>query len=188
MFHIASTGRPGPVLIDVPKDVQTDEVSLPFDSFDEYYASVEIALPGYRPTLEGSGRQIKKAAELIDRAERPVILAGHGVKNLGAVAIGTGIVELQQNSVPSLVEGLLRETQHVAGVTRTRQTMYCHQGGTGGILPNTIELHPGPITQADFRFAPARSLGGLSFPETGSDGLGMPTPQPSRRLERALTE
>ena len=79
MFHIASTGRPGPVLIDVPKDVQTDEVSLPFDSFDEYYASVEIDLPGYRPTLEGSGRQIKKAAELIDRAERPVILAGHGV-------------------------------------------------------------------------------------------------------------
>ena len=79
MFHIASTGRPGPVLIDVPKDVQTDEVSLPFDSFDEYYAGVEIDLPGYRPTLEGSGRQIKKAAELIDRAERPVILAGHGV-------------------------------------------------------------------------------------------------------------
>ena len=79
MFHIASTGRPGPVLIDVPKDVQTDEVSLPFDSFDEYYASVEIDLPGYRPTLEGSGRQIKRAAELIDRAERPVILAGHGV-------------------------------------------------------------------------------------------------------------
>ena len=79
MFHIASTGRPGPVLIDVPKDVQTDEVSLPFDSFDEYYAGVEIDLPGYRPTLEGSGRQIKRAAELIDRAERPVILAGHGV-------------------------------------------------------------------------------------------------------------
>ncbi len=79
MFHIASTGRPGPVLIDVPKDVQTDEVTLPFDSFDEYYERVEIDLPGYRPTMEGSGRQIKKAAELIDQAERPVILAGHGV-------------------------------------------------------------------------------------------------------------
>ena len=79
MFHIASTGRPGPVLIDVPKDVQTDEVTLPFDSFDEYYERVEIDLPGYRPTMEGSGRQIKKAAELIGQAERPVILAGHGV-------------------------------------------------------------------------------------------------------------
>ena len=79
MFHIASTGRPGPVLIDVPKDVQTDEVTLPFDSFDEYYERVEMDLPGYRPTMEGSGRQIKKAAELIDQAERPVILAGHGV-------------------------------------------------------------------------------------------------------------
>ena len=79
MFHIASTGRPGPVLIDVPKDVQTDEVTLPFDSFDEYYERVEMDLPGYRPTMEGSGRQIKKAATLIDQAERPVILAGHGV-------------------------------------------------------------------------------------------------------------
>ena len=79
MFHIASTGRPGPVLIDVPKDVQTDEVSIPYDSFDEYYAGVQIDLPGYKPTLEGSGRQIKKAIQLIDEAERPLILAGHGV-------------------------------------------------------------------------------------------------------------
>jgi len=78
-FHIAGTGRPGPVVIDLPKDVQVEEVELPFDTFDEYYDALEIDLPGYKPTMEGHGSQIKKAVKLIDEAERPVILAGHGV-------------------------------------------------------------------------------------------------------------
>ena len=79
-FHIASTGRPGPVLVDVPKDVQQEEVELP-NGF-EYPETVD--LPGYKPTLEGHGSQIKKAAKLIDESERPVILAGHGVIFSGA--------------------------------------------------------------------------------------------------------
>ncbi|WP_457590296.1 acetolactate synthase large subunit [Geoglobus sp.] len=70
-FHIASTGRPGPVLIDLPKDVTVAEVE--FDYPDK------IELPGYKPKYAGHPRQIKKAAELIMNAERPVILAGGGV-------------------------------------------------------------------------------------------------------------
>ena len=83
-FHIANTGRPGPVVIDVPKDVQTEEVELPYDSFDEYYDDLKIDLPGYKPTLNGHNSQIKKAVKLIDEAEQPVILAGHGIVFSGA--------------------------------------------------------------------------------------------------------
>ena len=83
-FHIASTGRPGPVVIDVPKDVQVEEVELPFSSFDDFYRTLEIDLPGYKPTLDGHSSQIKKAAKLIDEAEQPVILAGHGIVFSGA--------------------------------------------------------------------------------------------------------
>jgi acetolactate synthase I/II/III large subunit len=69
-FHIARTGRPGPVLIDIPKDVQ----QAPFTgSFD-----VEIDLPGYRPTLVGHARQIKRAADVIRTAQRPVLIVGGG--------------------------------------------------------------------------------------------------------------
>ena len=70
-FHIASTGRPGPVLVDIPKDVFTEEAEFEYPR--------EVDLPGYKPTLEGHPNQIRKAAELIDRAERPVIIAGHGI-------------------------------------------------------------------------------------------------------------
>ena len=70
-FYIARTGRPGPVLIDIPKDVTANETEF------EYPEGVN--LPGYRPTVEGHPRQIERVAEMISRAERPVIMAGHGV-------------------------------------------------------------------------------------------------------------
>ena len=70
-FHIANTGRPGPVLVDIPKDVFTEEVEVNWDD--------EMALPGYKPNLKGNGKMVKQAAELINTAQRPVILAGHGV-------------------------------------------------------------------------------------------------------------
>ncbi|HET9731963.1 MAG TPA: acetolactate synthase large subunit [Acidimicrobiales bacterium] len=92
-FHLASTGRPGPVLIDVPKDVsnQTMEWYWPSD------ADVEADLPGYRPTMRGNGRMIREAARLIASAERPVIYAGGGIlrsraaEELRALAEHTGI-------------------------------------------------------------------------------------------------
>src|SRR5215468_6392663 len=76
-FHIARTGRPGPVLIDIPKDVQTQKT-------DFIYPEGEIRLPGYRPPDRASEEQIADALELIHQAKNPVILAGHGILMSGA--------------------------------------------------------------------------------------------------------
>ena len=70
-FYIANTGRPGPVLVDIPKDVFTEVA--------EFVYPEEIDLPGYNPTLKPHSGQVRRAAKLIEGAERPVILAGHGV-------------------------------------------------------------------------------------------------------------
>ncbi|MBA3371343.1 MAG: biosynthetic-type acetolactate synthase large subunit [Thermoleophilaceae bacterium] len=75
-FHIASTGRPGPVLIDVPQDLSRADIDYePVDS---------VSLPGYQPTLEGNAKQIKLAAKALANARRPVIYAGGGVVNANA--------------------------------------------------------------------------------------------------------
>ena len=70
-FHIARTGRPGPVLIDIPKDVFTET--------GEYDPDAPINLPGYRVPGRAEEAEVTAAAELINAAQRPVILAGHGV-------------------------------------------------------------------------------------------------------------
>ena len=70
-FEIAATGRPGPILIDVPKEVQEGELSKFDDSI--------IDTPGYNPTIKGNIKQIKKARDLIRQSKRPMILAGAGV-------------------------------------------------------------------------------------------------------------
>ncbi len=75
-MYIASTGRPGPVLIDLPVDVTTSELDGQVDS--------GMRLPGYRPTVKGHPGQIKKAAEAINEAQQPVIYAGGGVISSGA--------------------------------------------------------------------------------------------------------
>jgi acetolactate synthase I/II/III large subunit len=74
-FHIARTGRPGPVHIDITKDALQQETRAPHPSEEDMRAG----LPGFRPTYEGHPKQLRLAAEAIDRAERPVILAGHGI-------------------------------------------------------------------------------------------------------------
>ena len=70
-FRIAQTGRPGPVLIDIPKDVQQEQA--------EFVYPEKIDLPGYKFVSRGHSVQIKKAAKLINKAERPVIIAGRGI-------------------------------------------------------------------------------------------------------------
>jgi acetolactate synthase-1/2/3 large subunit len=75
-FYLARTGRPGPVLIDVPKDVFQEQV--------EYHAPGRVELRSYKPVLKGHPAQIQKAAKLINQAQRPVILAGRGVIISGA--------------------------------------------------------------------------------------------------------
>src|SRR5437762_5215478 len=74
-FHIARTGRPGPVHVDITKDALQQATTAPHPTYEEVVAG----LPGFRPTLDANGRQLKLAAAELARAKRPVILAGHGV-------------------------------------------------------------------------------------------------------------
>jgi acetolactate synthase I/II/III large subunit len=77
-FHIARTGRPGPVLVDIPKDVQNQKIEFE-------YPTGPIHIPGYRTPAGASDEQLEKALSLIAEAQRPVILAGHGIMMSGAV-------------------------------------------------------------------------------------------------------
>jgi len=75
-FYIARTGRPGPVLVDIPRDVLQQHA--------DFHWQEKVEIPSYRPTVKGNQLQIRKAAQLIAEAQRPVILAGHGVRISGA--------------------------------------------------------------------------------------------------------
>src|ERR1700694_5791967 len=78
-FHIATTGRPGPVLIDIPKDIVDPKNHR--SAMDWYWPSddeISAGLPGYKPTTKGHPRKIKEAAEMILQSHRPVIYAGGG--------------------------------------------------------------------------------------------------------------
>jgi acetolactate synthase I/II/III large subunit len=70
-FHLASTGRPGPVLVDIPKDVLQEQTTFSWPP--------ELQLPGYRPTVRPHGKQIREAAKLIVAARQPVLYVGGGV-------------------------------------------------------------------------------------------------------------
>ncbi|MEV6601911.1 acetolactate synthase large subunit [Actinoplanes sp. NPDC051346] len=75
-FHLASTGRPGPVLVDIPKDILQAQTIFSWPP--------TLDLPGYRPTLHPHGKQIREAARLIAAAKRPVLYVGGGVLKAGA--------------------------------------------------------------------------------------------------------
>jgi acetolactate synthase-1/2/3 large subunit len=77
-FHIARTGRPGPVLIDIPQDLSRAEI--------DYHPVGDVHLPGYQPTVEGNSKQIRLAAKALANARRPVLYAGGGVINANAAA------------------------------------------------------------------------------------------------------
>ncbi|HEY3716934.1 MAG TPA: acetolactate synthase large subunit, partial [Jatrophihabitantaceae bacterium] len=85
-FHLASTGRPGPVLVDIPKDVLQEMTSFSWPA--------EMRLPGYRPTLRPHGKQVREAAKLIAAARRPVLYVGGGVLKSRAVAELRQLAEL----------------------------------------------------------------------------------------------
>jgi acetolactate synthase-1/2/3 large subunit len=75
-FFLARTGRPGPVLVDIPQDLSRAEI--------DYEPVSDVRLPGYQPTLEGNQKQIRQAAKALAAAQRPVIYAGGGVVNANA--------------------------------------------------------------------------------------------------------
>lgn len=84
-FHIASTGRPGPVVIDVPVDIQTQELDFTYPSI--------VEIKGYKPNYKGHPQQIRKIAEAISKAKAPVICAGGGVVTAKATDIMTSFAE-----------------------------------------------------------------------------------------------
>src|SRR3954454_13525483 len=87
-FHLAGTGRPGPVLVDIPKDVLQDQTTFSWPP--------ELHLPGYRPTTRPHGKQIREAARLISTARRPVLYVGGGVLKAEASAQLRELAELTE--------------------------------------------------------------------------------------------
>lgn len=96
-FYIATTGRPGPVLIDIPKDVQVNKTEF------EYFDAVHLR--GYKPVTEGNSEQIARAAEMIKEASKPVIYAGGGVNISGANAELLRLAELTLSPVTTTLMG-----------------------------------------------------------------------------------
>ena len=91
-FHIATTGRPGPVLIDVPKDVLQNMMTWHWPTDDEVIDS----LPGYKPTTKGHPRMIKEAAKLILESKQPILYVGGGVLKARAAEALRELAELTQ--------------------------------------------------------------------------------------------
>ncbi|MFA4886366.1 MAG: biosynthetic-type acetolactate synthase large subunit [Desulfotomaculaceae bacterium] len=102
-FHLASTGRPGPVLIDLPKDVAMEKIKFKYPK--------TVVLPGYKPTYKGHPSMVQQAARIIMESERPVIYAGGGIR----IA----------NAAPELLQ--LAETI-AAPVTHTLMGLGCFPG------------------------------------------------------------
>jgi acetolactate synthase-1/2/3 large subunit len=96
-FHIASTGRPGPVLVDVPVDMGKAEIA--------YKRPETVNLPGYKPTVRGHAKQIKEAASLIARARKPLLYVGGGVLASGAWKELKELAELMQLPVVTTLMG-----------------------------------------------------------------------------------
>jgi len=97
-FYLARTGRPGPILIDVPRDVFIDQA--------EFNYPTKLDLPGYKPTLQGHVAQIKKAAKVINEAQRPLIIAGRGVIMSGAYEELKQLAETAQIPVVTTLLGI----------------------------------------------------------------------------------
>ena len=89
-FHIATTGRPGPTLVDIPKDVLTNSMKWHWPTDDE----VADSLPGYKPVSKGHPRMIKEAAQLILKAQQPILYVGDGVLKARAASALRELAEL----------------------------------------------------------------------------------------------
>jgi acetolactate synthase-1/2/3 large subunit len=97
-FHIARTGRPGPVVVDIPQDLSRAEI--------DYEPVTDVRLPGYQPTTEGNQKQIRQAAKALASARRPVIYAGGGVINADASEELTALVRADRFPVTCTLMGL----------------------------------------------------------------------------------
>ena len=98
-FHIAATGRPGPVLIDLPIDVQNQPLK-------EYVHPESVELRGYKPSIRGNNLQIKRVISAIEQASQPVICAGGGIFLSGAQSELLELIERTQIPVVTTMMGL----------------------------------------------------------------------------------
>jgi acetolactate synthase-1/2/3 large subunit len=96
-FYLAGTGRPGPVLVDLPRDVQQEQAEFNYPN--------KLDLPQYKPTLQGHPAQIKKAAKLLAESQRPLIIAGRGIIISRAYAELKELVEKGQIPVVTTLLG-----------------------------------------------------------------------------------
>lgn len=127
--HIATTGRPGPVVIDLPKDVSALET--------DFIYSPEIDLPSYQPTLDPNDMQIKKILKQLSKAKKPVLLAGGGISYAEAAAELNEFAERYQIPV---VTSLLGQ-----GTIATSHPLFLGMGGMHGSFAANIAM-----TEADF--------------------------------------
>ncbi len=97
-FYLARTGRPGPILMDIPRDVLIDKT--------EFHYPEKVDLPGYKPILQGHPAQVKKAAELVNEAKQPLVIAGRGVIISGAYAELKQLAEAAQIPVVTTLLGI----------------------------------------------------------------------------------
>jgi acetolactate synthase-1/2/3 large subunit len=97
-FHIARSGRPGPVLVDMPQDLSRAEI--------DYEPVTDLHLPGYQPKVDGNQKQIRQAAKALAAAQRPVIYAGGGVVNANAAAELTEFARSDRFPVTCTLMGL----------------------------------------------------------------------------------
>jgi acetolactate synthase-1/2/3 large subunit len=97
-FHIARSGRPGPVLVDIPVDISKE--------FFDYEPVLSVSIPSYKPTFEGNARQVKRAADLIAQAERPILYVGGGAVNAEAHEELLRLAELCDIPVTTTLKGL----------------------------------------------------------------------------------
>ena len=97
-FHLARSGRPGPVVVDIPQDLSRADIP--------YEPVTDVHLPGYQPTVEGNQKQIRLAAKALANARRPVIYAGGGVVNANAAAELTELATSDRFPVTCTVMGL----------------------------------------------------------------------------------
>ena len=96
-FHLASSGRPGPVLIDLPKDVLQQQT--------EWRPPEDLDLPGYRPTIDGHPRRVKEAVEMLAQSHRPVLYVGGGIIKSEASAALTRFAEISNIPVVTTLMG-----------------------------------------------------------------------------------
>ncbi|HHA7680466.1 TPA: acetolactate synthase large subunit [Streptococcus pneumoniae] len=127
--HIATTGRPGPVVIDLPKDISALET--------DFIYSPEVNLPSYQPTLDPNDMQIKKILKQLSKAKKPVLLAGGGISYAEAA---TELNEFAERYQIPVVTSLLGQ-----GTIATSHPLFLGMGGMHGSFAANIAM-----TEADF--------------------------------------